>query len=69
MFIIVNDDLNWLCYDGLSEDYYFNSPHDHRAMILSSISKEYLEDIKQKVGNVKVMKFITVPLDEEDWEI
>lgn len=69
MFIIVNDDLNWLCYDGLFEDYYFKSPHDHRAMILSSISKEYLQDIKQKVGNVKVMKFITVPLDEEDWEI
>lgn len=67
MIVLVNSDNEWLCYDGLFKEYYFREAFDMRAITFDRISKNELEDIKSKVGEIVAMKVITKPLQDFDF--
>lgn len=57
MYVIVStlDENIWLCYDGLSNEYFYKPAFDYRAIMCKTLEQMNLNDIPSKFS-IKPMK-------------
>lgn len=59
MFIIVNDSGEWLCFDSMSDTYYFKEPWDYRAIQMTHLTGEVFSLIQSQVHEkVRPMRLV-----------
>lgn len=64
MYVIVStlDENLWLCYDELSNEYFYKQAFDHRAIMCKTLEKLNLDEIPFKFS-IKPMKLKLVEVN------